>query len=81
MSYPPTEDEDGDDNAPDVDDDGYHDNDDLDLEDACGGTRWLNCFCGGDFCACGEEGADCPGCEDCDDDGTGDEGLELEDVL
>lgn len=79
MSYPPTTDDDGDDDAPDCDD-GYHD-DYLDLEGACGGTGWLNCFCGGDTCVCGEEGAECPGCEDCEADGTGDEGLELEDVL
>lgn len=36
-----------------------------DLEETCGGTGALNCFCGGDFCACGLEEMLCYGCEDC----------------
>ncbi len=39
------------------------------LEDGCGGTGYLNCFCGGDFCVCGLQGGmDCGGCEDCEED-------------
>ena len=41
-----------------------HDPDDL--EDGCGGTGILHCFCGGDFCACGDDEVECPGCEDCE---------------
>jgi hypothetical protein len=37
------------------------------LEEACGGTGVIHCFCGGDFCVCHHHGgAGCPGCEDCD---------------
>lgn len=43
--------------------------DDLDLEDGCGGTGYRYCFCGGDQCVCGEEMAECLGCEDCDREG------------
>lgn len=35
------------------------------LEESCGGTGYLNCFCGGDFCTCGIEEFPCGGCEDC----------------
>jgi hypothetical protein len=44
----------------------------ADLEESCGGTGVLNCFCGGDFCVCGMEEMPCYGCEDCRD-------LEVED--
>lgn len=38
------------------------------LDRTCGGTGWLNCECGGDFCVCKLNGGmDCPGCEDCED--------------
>jgi hypothetical protein len=38
-----------------------------DLDDTCGGTGSLNCYCGGDFCACENQGeVPCPGCEDCE---------------
>jgi predicted XRE-type DNA-binding protein len=37
---------------------------DLDL--SCGGTGYLHCWCGGDFCCCGlMGGAPCDGCDDC----------------
>lgn len=44
----------------------------ADLEESCGGTGVLHCFCGGDFCAC-ELGGEypCDGCEDCNPDGDG----------
>jgi hypothetical protein len=36
------------------------------LDRTCGGTGWLNCECGGDFCVCKlNGGTDCLGCEDC----------------
>ena len=36
------------------------------LSRTCGGTGWLDCECGGDFCVCTLNGGiDCPGCEDC----------------
>ena len=39
------------------------------LDVGCGGTRVLDCYCGGDFCVCGNFGeVECPGCEDCDGD-------------
>lgn len=42
--------------------------DDSGLEDTCGGTGSLNCFCGGDFCVCHYHGeTECDGCPDCDD--------------
>lgn len=39
------------------------------LEEGCGGTGSLNCFCGGDQCVCHFHGeTECTGCEDCCDD-------------
>lgn len=36
------------------------------LSRTCGGTGWLDCECGGDFCVCTlAGGADCHGCADC----------------
>ena len=37
-------------------------------DDTCGGTRHLECRCGGDQCVCHHHGQEieCPGCEDCD---------------
>lgn len=33
----------------------------------CGGTGYFNCFCGGDFCCCANDGEiECDGCEDCE---------------
>jgi hypothetical protein len=44
---------------------------DEDLEPTCGGTGWLNCFCGGDFCCCELNGGDwCGGCDDCEEYGS-----------
>lgn len=38
------------------------------LEDGCGGTGILHCYCGGDMCVCGNNGeTECLGCGDCDD--------------
>ena len=38
-----------------------------DLEEGCGGTGFLNCFCGGDQCVCHPSGGiECDGCDDCD---------------
>lgn len=52
------------------------DAEDEDLEPewatSCGGTGFIECECGGDFCACGAGEQECPGCEDCENDGTGD---------
>jgi hypothetical protein len=31
----------------------------------CNGEGFLECFCAGDFCACGLDGMPCDGCEDC----------------
>lgn len=37
------------------------------LEQHCGGTGYLNCYCGGDLCVCGNFGeVECPGCPDCE---------------
>lgn len=42
--------------------------DDEGLEESCGGTGTLNCFCGGDLCVCDYNGeTECFGCEDCQD--------------
>jgi hypothetical protein len=47
---------------------------DEDLEETCGGTGVLHCFCGGDFCVCHNHGeVPCHGCEDCDDCGEDDD--------
>jgi hypothetical protein len=36
------------------------------LSRTCGGTGWLDCECGGDFCVCTlNGGVDCLGCVDC----------------
>lgn len=46
------------------------------LSRTCGGTGWLDCECGGDFCVCQLQGGMyCPGCEDCreHDEGPNDE--------
>lgn len=41
--------------------------DSLGLATTCGGTGWLDCFCGGDLCACTLRGGTfCYGCEDCE---------------
>ncbi len=41
--------------------------DDAVYDECCGGTRHLECHCGGDLCACHHHGQEieCPGCEDC----------------
>lgn len=37
------------------------------LEEGCGGTGSVNCFCGGDQCVCHHHGElECDGCEDCE---------------
>ena len=37
--------------------------------DRCGGMGIFRCECGGDFCACANEGEiDCDGCPDCEPD-------------
>ncbi len=39
------------------------------LDEGCGGTGSLNCYCGGDSCVCHWHGAtECPGCDDCEGD-------------
>jgi len=39
-----------------------------DLDESCGGSGELNCYCGGDFCVCHHHGStECDGCEDCQD--------------
>lgn len=36
------------------------------LDQRCGGTGYLNCYCGGDLCICGNFGeVECLGCPDC----------------
>lgn len=48
--------------------------DPLGLESSCGGTGYLQCYCGGDFCVCHHHGeTECPGCPDCEDDRPDDE--------
>lgn len=51
--------------------------DDDCLDESCGGSGELNCYCGGDLCVCHNHGSvECPGCEDCegiDDDGYSDD--------
>lgn len=40
----------------------------------CGGHGSMVCYCGGDFCVCGNQGTiDCMGCEDCERDDSDDE--------
>jgi hypothetical protein len=35
----------------------------------CGGSGYMNCYCGGDLCVCGNQGViECMGCVDCDGD-------------
>lgn len=46
------------------------------LDETCGGTGTLHCYCGGDMCVCHHHGEiDCPGCDECCADGE-DEDLE-----
>lgn len=41
--------------------------DDACLDEGCGGTGSLNCYCGGDQCVCHNHGeVECPGCDECD---------------
>lgn len=41
--------------------------DDSGLEESCGGTGYVHCFCGGDLCACHNHGeTECPGCDECE---------------
>lgn len=32
----------------------------------CDGSGILACRCGGDFCLCGTDGEECPGCDECE---------------
>lgn len=37
------------------------------IHQTCGGSRLLNCICGGDFCVCHNHGeVECFGCPDCE---------------
>lgn len=47
-------------------------------EQSCGGSGYLYCECGGDFCVCHHHGeVECDGCEDCSfDDDDYDDGYE-----
>lgn len=39
------------------------------LDESCGGSGELHCYCGGDFCVCHFHGStECDGCPDCTDD-------------
>jgi hypothetical protein len=41
--------------------------DDALFDQPCGGSGYLDCYCGGDQCVCHHHGqeVECPGCEDC----------------
>lgn len=41
--------------------------DDDGLDSDCGGTGYVDCYCGGDLCVCHHHGqqVDCPGCDSC----------------
>lgn len=41
--------------------------DDIGLDEGCGGSGFVYCYCGGDLCVCHHHGqeVECPGCEDC----------------
>lgn len=40
------------------------------LDETCGGSMTLHCYCGGDLCVCHNHGEmECPGCDDCKPDG------------
>lgn len=48
------------------------------VDDNCGGTGFVECYCGGDQCVCHRHGqeVECPGCDECperDDDGFDDD--------
>ncbi len=50
-----------------------------DVDEACGGTGTIHCYCGGDQCVCHNHGEiECLGCEDCEgeDDGYDEEDYE-----
>lgn len=38
------------------------------LDSSCGGSGYVDCYCGGDQCVCHHHGQEqeCPGCDDCD---------------
>ncbi len=39
---------------------------DSNAADGCGGSGRIQCYCGGDFCACHHHGSyECPGCDEC----------------
>ena len=39
----------------------------AEIYQTCGGSRFLNCICGGDFCVCHNHGeVECFGCPDCE---------------
>lgn len=43
------------------------------LRRRCGGSGYLSCYCGGDFCVCHHHGeAECFGCADCESPGDDD---------
>lgn len=37
------------------------------LDSSCGGTGYVDCYCGGDQCVCHHHGQEqeCPGCDEC----------------
>ena len=42
--------------------------DETGLDDRCGGSGTLYCYCGGDLCVCHNHGeVECFGCPDCED--------------
>lgn len=41
---------------------------DWGLDNSCGGSGVVYCYCNGDLCVCHRHGeAECDGCDDCDD--------------
>lgn len=38
-----------------------------DPDEGCGGTGYVDCYCGGDQCVCHHHGQEieCPGCDEC----------------
>lgn len=49
------------------------------LSEPCGGSGFIHCYCGGDFCCCHNHGeVECPGCEDCKSDEYRDDDYDMD---
>jgi hypothetical protein len=48
----------------------------------CGGSGSMHCYCGGDFCVCGNQGEiECMGCVDCEPNDVDDDDMDYDPIM